>query len=75
MSHKLTYFPIPGRAYVARVCFGIGGVDFVDEKISGKNSERGAEKVEGVLKFLSVSCVSVSLEVVNNERHQVHCPC
>ena len=33
MSLTLTYFPLPGRAYVTRVCFGIGGIEYVDEKI------------------------------------------
>ncbi|CAE7696838.1 unnamed protein product, partial [Symbiodinium microadriaticum] len=34
MSIKLTYFPIPGRAYIARTCFGLGGVEYTDEKIA-----------------------------------------
>ncbi len=32
----LTYFPLPGKAYVARVCLGIAKVDWEDEKISGE---------------------------------------
>lgn len=31
---KLTYFPIPGRGYTTRVCFGLGNIDYVDEHIS-----------------------------------------
>ena len=38
----LTYFPIHGRAYVARVCFGIAKVDWEDKKITGE--ELGATR-------------------------------
>lgn len=34
MSLKLTYFPIPGRAFVPRVCFAIGGIEYENETIS-----------------------------------------
>jgi prostaglandin-H2 D-isomerase / glutathione transferase len=34
MALKLTYFPFPGRAYIARVCFGIGGVKYEDAHLS-----------------------------------------
>jgi glutathione S-transferase len=30
---KLTYFPIPGRAEVTRLCLAFGGVKFVEERI------------------------------------------
>ncbi len=42
----LTYFPFPGRAYVARVCFGIAKVDWEDVKISGEEfgARRGPTK-------------------------------
>ena len=33
MSLKLTYFPAPGRAFVARTCFGIGGIEYENETI------------------------------------------
>ena len=31
---KLTYFPIAGRGFVSRVCFGIGNIEYEDEQIS-----------------------------------------
>lgn len=31
---KLTYFPLPGRAYLARTCFGYGGIEFEDERVT-----------------------------------------
>eukprot|EP01032_Pedospumella_encystans_P021193 gene21193-24053_t len=32
----LTYFPLPGRAYCARVCLGIAKVDWEDVRIGGE---------------------------------------
>lgn len=31
---RLTYFPVPGRAFVARACFNYAGIPFEDERIN-----------------------------------------
>ena len=57
MSLKLTYFPLPGRAYVARVCFAIGGIEFEDERIPGE--EFGKRKAAGELPLGSLPCLTL----------------
>jgi hypothetical protein len=34
MALKLTYFPLPGRAFCIRTCFAIAGIPFEDEKLT-----------------------------------------
>ena len=41
---KLTYFPIPGRAWVTRTCFKIAKVEFIDDLISFQDF--GASKTD-----------------------------
>eukprot|EP00128_Syssomonas_multiformis_P009060 Colp12_sorted_trinity150504_noHs@27453 len=49
MAPKLTYFNFKARAESARLCFHIGGIEFVDERISFE--EFGKNKAEGKYPF------------------------
>ena len=66
--HKLTYFPIPGRAYIARTCFGYGGVEFVDERI-GKEQFVALKGEAGT----SAACPMGSLPVLTLPSGKVVC--
>eukprot|EP00694_Reclinomonas_americana_P007666 EC798978.1.p1 GENE.EC798978.1~~EC798978.1.p1 ORF type:complete len:209 (+),score=89.51 EC798978.1:60-686(+) len=48
-EYKLTYFPFPGRAELARLLFHIGGISFEDERIPFE--EFGRRKAAGEVRF------------------------
>lgn len=61
-SLKLIYFDVPGRAEPMRLALFIGGVEFVDQRITSE--EMGALKEDGTLPFNQVPVLEVDGEVI-----------